>query len=84
MAVKYTDNYATDILIFIDNILKYFNSVNETDLYFRMLDVQWENSENSDGFQCMEKMPEYYRHCAKLVYDKKNETITLYNGFGNV
>jgi hypothetical protein len=81
MAVKTTDEYATDIIILLNNLDYYFieREVAEIDIYFRNMGIDWILDSRTDK----QYKPDKYRAKAKLVFDKSSEALTLSYGRGN-
>lgn len=81
LAVKITDYYATDILILLDCLEKYFleQEVSEIDIYFRNTGIDWILDNRIDK----QYIPDKYRGKAKLIFNSGKETVSLYWGRGN-
>jgi hypothetical protein len=82
LSTKWTEIYASDILIFFEHFNKYFleDNIKEIDFYFRQSGISWAIL-LPDGTEkyCL-SIPDQYRGRAKLVFDGKNITLFWENG----
>jgi hypothetical protein len=83
LACKWTDNYASDILIFFEFMKKYFleESVKEIDFYFRNNGVEWVTLAEDNTIRPVMGIPDRYRGMGKLIFDGQN--MILYWQQGN-
>lgn len=83
LSTKWTEHYASDILIFFEYFKKYFleDNIKEIDLYFRQSGIDWAMLLPDGEEKYCSGVPDKYRGMAKLVFDGKN--MTLYWQIGN-
>jgi hypothetical protein len=81
-AVDSCDHYASDILIFLENTYQSMckDEVSEVDMYFYNSGITWEDN---TGHSCG-SVPVHYRSFAKLVRNASENTVTIYQAYGNV
>ena len=82
LSCKWTEIYASDILIFFEHFNKYFleDGIREIDLYFCQNRIEWtillpDGTEKS----CL-SIPDKYRGKAKLIFNGKDMTLYWENG----
>lgn len=83
LTVKWTEYYATDILIFFDLMNKYFLQENiiEVDFYFRQMGVDWVIMDHNNEIREVIGITDKYRGLAKLIFN--GDSIVLYWKIGN-
>lgn len=80
LAVKWCDNYASDIIYLVGDFEKHFleDGISQIDIYFRSMGINW-TYDTGKG----DNIPEKYRGMAKLVFSKEKDFLTLYWKAGN-
>lgn len=83
LTTKWTDCYATDILIFIDSMPQYFlkDEIVEVDLYFRNMGVNWIVKSKDGNEREVSSALKHYIGKAKITF--KDNSMTLYWQIGN-
>jgi len=83
LSTKWTEMYASDILIFFEFFNKYFleDGITEIDLYFCQNGIKWTMLLPDETERYVSGIPDKYRGKAKLIFDGKD--ITLFWEPGN-
>jgi len=82
LSTKWTDFYASDIIIFFEYFNRYFleDSITEIDLYFRQSGINWAMLLPDGSEKYCSGVPDRYRRRAKLIFDGKGITLYWENG----
>ena len=82
LSTKWTDLYASDILIFFEFFDRYFleDGITEIDLYFCQNGIKWAMLFPDETEKYCSSVPDRYRGRAKFVFNDKNMTLYWENG----
>lgn len=85
LAVKWTEYFASDILIFFKYMDEYFLQENivEIDFYFRQMGIEWVTKNSNNEVKMVERIPDKFRGVAKLIFKRNDKSMELYWKDGN-